>query len=316
VPIYLTGNDVTSLLTMDDAVSAVEAGFRALADGQASNVPRTRLRLPNGAFNMMSAAAPGLGVMGLKAYGVGGGRRGGFHVQLSSTETGELLAIMEASALGQIRTGAASGVATKYMAREDATTVGVIGAGYQSRGQLEAVCAVRDIVRVKVFSPTESRRETYASEMSERLGVEVVAVEDAETCVRDSDIVPVITDASEPVIRGEWLDSGSHVNAAGANSSTRRELDNEAVRRADVIATDDIAQAKTECGDLLTAIDAGVIRWENVRGLAEVIAGVTPGRNSDDDVTLFESQGIALEDIAVAKHVYELARNQGVGVEL
>ena len=316
MPIYLTGNDVTSLLTMDDAVSAVEAGFRALADGQASNVPRTRLRLPNGAFNMMSAAAPGLGVMGLKAYGVGGGRRGGFHVQLSSTETGELLAIMEASALGQIRTGAASGVATKYMAREDATTVGVIGAGYQSRGQLEAVCAVRDIVRVKVFSPTESRRETYASEMSERLGVEVVAVEDAETCVRDSDIVPVITDASEPVIRGEWLDSGSHVNAAGANSSTRRELDNEAVRRADVIATDDIAQAKTECGDLLTAIDAGVIRWENVRGLAEVIAGVTPGRNADDDVTLFESQGIALEDIAVAKHVYELARNQGVGVEL
>ncbi|HAL49368.1 MAG: ornithine cyclodeaminase family protein [SAR202 cluster bacterium] len=316
MPLYLTEDNVTSLLTMSDAIDTVEAGFKALAEGQASNVPRTRLRLPNGAFNMMSAAAPGLGVMGLKAYGAGGGRRGGFHVQLSSTETGELLAIMEASALGQIRTGAASGVATRHMARDDASTVGVIGAGYQSRSQLEAVCGVRDVGRVKVFSPTKARRDAYASEMGERLGVEVVPVGDAELFVGDSDIVLVMTNASEPVIQGEWIGPGTHVNAAGANSQNRRELDIEAVRRADVVAVDDIAQAKTECGDLLSAVDAGVIRWEHVRGLADVIGGVTPGRKSPNDVTLFESQGIAIEDIAVAKHVYEQAKLQGVGVEL
>ena len=316
MPLYLTEADVTGLLTMGDAITAVAAGFKALADGQASNVPRTRLQLPNGAFNMMSAAAPGLGVMGLKAYGVGGGRRGGFHVQLSSIETGELLAIMEASALGQIRTGAASGVATRHMARDDASTVGVIGAGYQSRSQLEAVCRVRDIARIKVFSPTKTRRDAYALEMGERLGVEAAAVGDAETCVRDSDIVLVITSASEPVIQGEWIAPGTHVNAAGANSRTRRELDVEAVRRANVIVVDDIAQAETECGDLLSAVEAGAVRWEHVRGLAEVVGGVTPGRKSPSDVTLFESQGIALEDIAVAKHVYEQAKLQGVGVEL
>jgi ornithine cyclodeaminase/alanine dehydrogenase-like protein (mu-crystallin family) len=152
--------------------------------------------------------------------------------------------------------------------------------------------------------------------MGERLGVEVVPVGDAELFVGDSDIVLVMTNASEPVIQGEWIGPGTHVNAAGANSQNRRELDIEAVRRADVVAVDDIAQAKTECGDLLSAVDAGVIRWEHVRGLADVIGGVTPGRKSPNDVTLFESQGIAIEDIAVAKHVYEQAKLQGVGVEL
>ena len=309
--LYLTEQDVVGLLSMEDALQAVEDGFAALALGEASNVPRSRLPLPRGAFTVMSAAAPGLGVMGLKTYAASA-----FHVQLSSTATGELLAIIEAYALGQLRTGAASGVATRHMARENASTVGIIGAGRQAEAQLRAVCLVRDIRRVKVFSPTAERREAFASRMAARLGIEVSAVGSAETCVRDSDIVVTITSSTEPVVQGRWIEPGTHINAAGANHWLRRELDQEAVRKASVIVVDDLVQAKGECGDLMYPVESGILRWEQVRSLAEVVAGVAPGRRREQDVTLFESQGIALEDIAVGARVYHLAREKGVGREL
>ena len=314
--LFLTEEDVGSLLTMDMALAAVEEGFKLQAEGKATNSPRSRLRLPNGVFNFMSAAAPGLGVMGLKAYAATRGNPVRFHVQLSSTETGELLAIMEASTLGQVRTGAASGVATKYMAREDASTVGIIGTGYQAMSQLEAVCGVRNISVAKVYSRTPERRETFATEMSERLGITVSAVDSAESCVADSDIVITITSSSKPVLNGEWLTPGTHMNASGANHWMRTELDGEAVKRASIVVTDDVEQAKLECGDLLYPVERGIIRWEQVRNLSEVIAGRAPGRNAPDDITLFESQGLALEDIATGIRVYELARERGVGQEL
>ena len=305
--LFLTEEDVGGLLTMDVALEAVEHAFKLQAEGLATNNPRTRLRLPTGAFNLMSAASPGLGVMGLKAYAVARGNPTRFHVQLSSTETGELLALIEASKMGQIRTGAATGVATKYMARRDASTVGVIGAGYQARSQLEAVCGVRNIRSVKVFSRTPEHREGFASEMGGALDIPVTAVDSAEACVEGSDVVITITSSSTPVLNGDWLAPGTHVNAAGANHWMRRELDDEAVRRAKVIVTDDVDQAKAECGDLIYPIERGISRWEEVRNLSEVIAGRAPGRTADEDITLFESQGLALEDIAVGKRVYELA---------
>lgn len=311
MPLYLTEDDVLGLITIDDAIEAVQAGFAAWARGEASNLPRQRVRLPNGEFNMMSAAAPGLGVMGLKAYG--GGSRSGFHVQLSSTDTGELLAIIEASRLGQLRTGAASGLATRHMARADASTVGVLGAGYQARTQLEAVARVRRITSAKVFSPTQRRRQSYASEMSTCLGFEVTPVETAESCVRGSDIVIVVTNASTPVLNGSWLESGTHVNAAGANSHRRRELDDDAVKKASIVVVDDLDQARIECGDIIHAADLGVMRWEQVRSLAEVVGGVTPGRSSDEEITLFESQGVALEDVALAATAHQMALERGVG---
>ena len=315
VALYLTERDVVGLLSMEDALQAVEDGFAALARGEASNIPRSRFPLPGGAFNVMSAAAPGLGVMGLKTYGTSGGSAT-FHVQLSSTDTGELLAIIEASALGQLRTGAASGVATRHMAREDASTVGIIGAGRQAEAQLRAVCLVRDIRRVGVYSPTAERREAFAARMAARLGIEARPVDSAEACVRDSDIVVTITSSSEPVVEGRWIEAGTHINAAGANHWLRRELDQEAVEKTSVIVVDDLAQARVECGDLMHPVDRGVLTWEQVRSLAEVVAGVTPGRRREEDVTLFESQGIALEDIAAGARVYRLALEKGVGKEL
>ena len=314
--LFLTEKDVSGLLTMDMALEAVEEGFRLQAEGKATNSPRSRIRLPGGPFNFMSAASQGLGVMGHKAYAATRGNPVRFYLHLCSSETGELLSVMEASDLGQVRTGAASGVATKYMAREDASTVGVIGAGYQARTQLEAVCRVREVRNARVFSRTPERRARFAADMSAKLGVEVAAVESAEECARNSDVVVTITSSSRPVLEGQWLSPGTHINAAGSNHWMRRELDGEAVGRCDIVVTDDVEQAKLECGDLLYPIERGTVRWEQVRNLSDVIAGRTPGRTGDDDITLFESQGLALEDIAVGARVYEMARERGIGQEL
>ena len=314
--LFLTEKDVSGLLSMDMALEAVEEGFRLQGEGKATNSPRSRIRLPGGPFNFMSAASDGLGVMGHKAYAAVRGHPTRFYLHLCSSETGELLSVMEASDLGQVRTGAASGVATKYMAREDASTVGVIGSGYQARAQLEAVCGVRPVRSARVFSRTPERRDKFAIDMSTELGIDVAAAESAEECVKDSDVVITITSASRPVLEGEWLSPGTHINAAGSNHWMRRELDGKAVERCHVIVTDDVEQAKLECGDLLYPMERGTVRWEQVRNLSDVIAGRTPGRSGDDDITLFESQGLALEDIAVGARVYALARERGIGQEL
>ncbi len=318
MPLYLTEDDVRKVLTMEVAVEAVEEAFRQFADGQAVNHPRARVGADGGALHFMAAASTGLGVMGTKTYGAvrGGGPDIRFYVQLISTTTGEVLAIIEASALGQVRTGAASGVATKYMAREDASTVGVIGSGYQAVTQLEAVSRVRDITSAKVFSRTAARREEFGEAMTSKLGIEVTPVDSGDACVEGADVVITITNSSRPVLLGEWLSPGAHINAAGSNHWMRRELDDQAIFRSDIIATDDVDQAKIECGELVHAIERGVKRWQQVRHLADMVSGTIPGRESDEQITLFESQGIALEDIAAGLRVYELAKEQGLGIVL
>lgn len=315
MPIYLTEKDVESLLTMDVALDAVENVFREHGEGRATNKPRYRVPFGNGSLQVMSAAAPGLGVVGVKAYiAARGGAR--FHVHLYSAETGEFLAMMEANALGQTRTGAATGVASSYMARDDAATIGMIGCGYQARAQLEAVCAVREIRDVKAYSPTSDRRETFSTEMSAKLGVNVTPVDSAEEATSQADVVVAITSASRPVLDGKWLRPGTHVNAVGGNHWMRRELDEVAIRRADLLVVDDLEQAKAECGDLISPVERGIIRWEQVAELSDLVTGRVPGRESAEQITLFESQGIALEDIATGLRIYELAKEQGIGSEL
>jgi ornithine cyclodeaminase/alanine dehydrogenase-like protein (mu-crystallin family) len=313
--LYLTEDDVAELLTMDTALEAVEEGFLHLAEGTASNFPRHRLPNGGGAFNFMAATAPGLGVMGLKVYGVGAGRPR-FLVYLHDTGTGELIALIEASGMGKVRTGAASGVATKYMAREDASTVGMIGSGYQASTQLEAVCKVRGVTGARVFSRTRENRERLASEMERRLGIEVRPVESGRECVEGADIVNVITSASKPVLLGEWLSPGVHVNAAGNNHWMKQEIDYDAVRRSGAIVTDDVEGAKIECGDLVYAVDRGITSWDRVRSLSDIVTGKIAGRSSEEEITLFESQGVAVEDIAVGIRVYRMALERGLGQPL
>lgn len=313
--LFLTEADVQGLLTMELALEEVEAVFRAQATGDAVNQPRYRIPLERGAYNLMSAAWHTKGVVGHKSYVATRGGVG-FHVMLYGTRGEGLLAIFEAGRLGQVRTGAASGVATKFMAREDARVLAIIGSGYQARTQLAAIAAVRPIEAARVYSRSPEHRAAFASEMSEAMGFEVAAAASVAACVDGADVIATITGAAEPVLTGDMVLAGVHINAAGANSWLRRELDTQAVARADVIATDDVAQARVECAELMRAVDAGRLTWGRVHELGDIVGGSVAGRTSAGQVTLFESQGIALEDVAVAARLLELARSTGVGTRV
>jgi len=263
-------------------------------------------------LNQMGAADQAEGLMGLKVYTVARGVAR-FVVLLYSTTTGELLALIEADYLGQMRTGAATGVATKYLARPDARFAAIIGTGLQARSQLQAVSEVRKLERVRAYGRDPARRANFCQEMNERLGLEMVAAESAEEAVRDAEIVITMTNTVKPVLSGEWLAPGTHVNAAGANFAFRREVDEETIRRASLIAVDSLEQAKIEAGDLIEPFKQDPSGWDRVRELAEVVSGKLPGRGSPDQITLFKSVGIATWDIAAASRVYQRAQKEGLG---
>ena len=313
--LLLTEADVTTLLPMSLVLEAVEEVFRWQGEGKLTNRPRVRLAVPGGLLQVMPAAVPEARVMGLKAYATVRGNAK-FVVLLFSAETGALLAVIEADRLGQMRTGAASGVATRYLARPDADRVGCYGTGWQAQSQLEAVCAVRKVREVRVYGRNAERRERFAAEMSGTLGLTVTPVDRPEAAARDAAIVVTVTSSKTPVLEGRWLAPGAHVNAAGSNALQRAELDVEAVRRASLVVTDSLEQARLESGDLVAPIEQGVLRWEDVHELGEVVAGKRPGRRSPDDITLFESQGVAMEDVAVAARLVARARERQTGREI
>ena len=314
MPLFIREQDVKQLLTMDDALDAVEEAFRLQGLGRTDNRPRQRPRLERTMLQVMSAALPGIG-FGLKAYTIAsGGVR--FVVLLWDEETGDLQAVIEAAYMGQMRTGAASGVATRHLARSDAATVGIFGTGTQAPTQLEAVCAVRPIEHVWAYSPTPEHRRRFAAEMSERLDVTVDPVDTPRAAVSDADVVITITKAAEPLFDGDWLRPGVHVNAAGSNRPSAREIDLRTVERADLVTIDDRAQGRVEAGDLIAAVEQGALSWDRVVELGQIVAGTRKGRRAPDDVTLFESLGVAIEDVAVARRVVDKALRLDVGEDL
>ncbi len=318
MPLFLSEKDVTDLLTMEDALGAVEAVFKLHATGEATNESRRRSRAAGATLHVMSGAAANFGsfkgLLGLKAYTVT--RRGArFHVSLYDAESGELLAFIEADKLGQMRTGAASGIATKYLARRNARTVGVYGTGWQARSQLEAVCAVRDIEKVKVYSRSPENRASFCLEMSARLNDVAMSPVERPEAAAESDIVITITSSRDPVLLGAWLKPGAHVNAAGGNSLLRREFDDDVIKRSSFIAVDSIDQARIEAGELVTSVEKGLLTWERVKELRSVVSGELRGRTGDDEITLFKSLGIAIEDIATAAALFQKAKAQKVGRE-
>jgi alanine dehydrogenase len=310
-PLYLTEADVGRLVGVKDAIAALEEMFASWGDPLTHNLPRQRAKLPAGAFNHMGAAYGAKKIYGLKAY-AGNNEKPG-HALIYSSDDGSLKAVIECDLLGQIRTGAASGVATRLMANAAAHTLGVIGTGKQSKAQVRAVFAVRPIRRINVFARTAEHRERYAREMEQELGIEARPAASAEACVGDAQVVVTITKSAEPVCRGAWLAPGTHVNVAGANAGNRREVDGEAVLRAAVRVTDHIEQAKVEAGEFRDLVAAGKLAWSDIRELGELATGKAKGRNSPSDVTLFKSLGIALEDMAFGEVVYQRALAQGVG---
>lgn len=311
----LTEEDVKRLLTLEDALREVEAALRDLGDGKAENRPRQRVRGAHTVLNVMPASWPARGYYGFKYYTISR-EAARFWVQLFDASTGNLLAVLEANRLGQQRTGAASAIATKYLARPDASIAGILGTGWQAESQLEALCAVRRISAIRCYSRTESKRLAFAERMSSVLGVNATPAVSAEAAVREADIVVAATTSATPVIQGEWLEPGAHINAMGANRSEARELDDAAMRRCSVVVADSVDQARLEAGDLVEAVSQGVLRWDRISELGQLVAGKGPRRTRREEVTLFKSLGLGIEDVAVAAFVYERARKEGVGTEV
>jgi ornithine cyclodeaminase/alanine dehydrogenase-like protein (mu-crystallin family) len=309
VPLYLSENDVESLVSPAVAVDAVEGCFRRMAAGEVEIAPRRRLRLPEGSLADMAAADAGLGLAGGKLYAATP-NGATFVVCLFDAESSALVAVIEADRLGQLRTGAASGVAARHLAKGDARTLGVIGCGHQAETQVACVrAALPSIERVVAYCRTPEKLAAFC----ERTGAE------AGESHRDAgaqDVVVTITSSRDPVLRGEWLTPGALVCAAGANVVTRRELDNTVLERARFVCCDLIAQAKLESGDLVEPVQAGVLDWLEVHELHEVVAGELAGRQSDDDIVVFKSNGLAAWDVALGAEAVRLAREQGVGAEL
>ena len=309
MPLYLSEADVDGLLPPADAVEAVEGCFARLASGAVENRPRFRLGLDDGRLNVLAAADLELGVAGLKAYAAfrSGAR---FVVALFAADRPELLALVEADRLGQRRTGAASAVAAKHLARPGARTLGVIGAGWQAESQVECLrAALPGIDRVVAYSRTEERLDEFCRRF------------DAEPAeynrdAAEQDIVVTMTTSRDPVLRGEWLREGALVCAAGANRIDARELDNAVIERAAFVCCDSKEQARLEAADIAEPVEQGVLDWLEVHELAEVVGGEVQGRAHDEDIVLFKSLGIAAEDVAVAKVVYDRALERGVGESL
>ncbi len=293
----ITEQDVLKLLPMREAVRLVREAFVGLADGSAMNQPRRRLVTPEGAVLHQLAGAFGK-YFGAKIYSTHVKHGAWFTVLLYDAATARPLATIEANHLGQIRTGAASAVATDLLARKDAAVLGVIGTGFQAQTQIEAIRVVRDIREVRVWSRSPERREAFAVKMNAR------ATATAEEAIRGADIIVTATFAKDPVLEDAWVSPGAHVNAIGSNNPLRREIPAELVQRAALIAVDAIDQARIESGDLLLAWTTPE-QWADPR-LVELstVATSRRRRETDQDVTIFKSNGLGVQDIAVGGYVY------------
>ena len=313
--LYLTEDEVSQVLTMDLAIEAVAQAFRKLGLDEAENVPRRRCQTDKVMLHVLPAAVKTLGAIGYKAYTTS--RTGArFHVTLFDATTGEMTAVIEADALGQYRTGAASGVATRKLARPDAATVGCFGTGKQARTQLLAVAKVRTLKSIKVYGRDAERRKDFAQHVASKTGVETVPVERPEDAARGCDIVITATTAREPVLFGEWLAEGTHVNLIGSNFLSKTEADVEVFRRATVVTVDSKEQGKLEAGDFVAALNQSILSWSEIRDLAPVLLDRYPGRQTPQDITIFKSLGLGVEDVALAVRVVERARQQGIGREI
>lgn len=340
VTLILRESDVRAVLTMPDTMNIVEAALRRLGRGEALNQPRVRVVVPKrGVLHTLPAYVPGqagapdaegVGFIGLKTYtAFAGGVR--FAVLLSSAEDGRLLAIIEADWLGQMRTGAASGVATRALARPGARIVGMIGAGGQAGTQLLAMCNARPVEIVYVYARDAERLRDFCARMGAETDLDVRPVAIAEEAIRPAEIVVTATTSRNPVMQGAWLQPGAHVNAMGSNWGDRREVDDETLARSQLIAIDSLEQARIEAGDLLIPAREGRFDWEQAVAQGRLIelgallanaptasgdGSARPGKLADDAITLFKSLGLGVEDVAVAAHVYTLARERGLGEEL
>ncbi|WP_433624818.1 ornithine cyclodeaminase family protein [Halomicrococcus sp. NG-SE-24] len=313
--LFLTSDDVSGLATPGEYVEAVREGYRQRGEGAPAE-PRTTLvnDEPTGMLTGYSAVLPETGAMGGYMYTAGFGERDAWFVTpLFDAESGEPKALLDGASMNPFKTGAAGAVGVDALAREDATKLAIVGSGAQARGQLRATATVRDLDSVWVYSPTKENRESFAAEMNERLDASVAAVASSAAAVEDADVVVTATNASEPVFDGDLLDDGTHVTAMGQYHPEKRELDAETIARATYVP--DLRDRVTQdAGSFLHALEEGVVSEDHVHAeLGEVVAGKAPGRESDDEVTVFDSGGTGIETVAAAQLLYEKARSEDLG---
>ena len=313
--LFLSEDDVKQVLTATMALEAVESAHRDLSLGQAQDTPRARTRLPQTVLHILQGALPAQGVLGYKAYTTNrSGNR--FLVYMFDAASGRLLALIEADYMGMIRTGAASGVAAQWLARPDTSVAGVFGAGWQAEGHVRGICAAMPLELVKVFSRDAVKLRAFCERLSGMTGVAVVPAASAEDTVRGSSLIGTVTTAAQPLFDVDWLEPGTHINAAGSNALIRQELPEAALRRCAVVAVDAVPTALAEAGDLLPYLEKGRLHARQLVELGDIIVGRHAGRTASEQITLFESQGMAIQDLAVAIRVVAAARERGLGVEL
>ncbi|WP_224268819.1 ornithine cyclodeaminase family protein [Haloprofundus salinisoli] len=316
--LFLTSDDVAGLATSAEYVDAVREGYRQRGEGAPAE-PRTKLvnSDPPGMFTTYAAVLPETGAMGGYMYAAGFGERDAwFMTPLFDAESGQPLALLDGASMNPFKTGAAGGVAVDALAREDAESVAVIGSGAQARGQLRATAAVRDLDTVWVYSPTKEHRESFAGEMDRLLDASVAAVASSAAAVEGADVVITATNAPEPVFDGDLLEPGTHVTAMGQYNADKREVDATTIERSKYVP-DLRARATEDAGSFLHAMEAGVVTEADIYAeLGEVVAGEVPGREDDEEITLFDSGGTGIETVAAAYMLYEKARDEGLGTTI
>jgi alanine dehydrogenase len=313
VALILREADVQAVIEIDDIIAAVEASMKELGEGIAQNEPRRRVFAPGGLLNVMFASYPGGRCTGLKAYTIADGRVR-FLVTLFGLD-GSLEAFIEADFMGAYRTGSATAVAVRALARPGPATVALIGTGWQANTQALAVSRVIGIKELRVFSRDYERRAGFAREQADQLGVATVAAGSAELAVRGADVVITMTTSQSPVIEADWVEPHTLVVAAGSNFRNRAEIPPDLVARAQTVVVDQLAAAQLESGDLIAAHEAGKFDWSRAVELGAVVAGKWQ-KQPGPGITLFESHGLALWDLAAGSVVLKAARERGLGEEV
>ena len=313
--LFLRDEDVNRCLSMEAMLEAIETMQRRFGQGAAYNLARRKIIGEGGLLSVMGGGLFYDRVFGVKTYTVVSGKYS-FQVSLYDSDTGELLCNTQANRLGQLRTGATTGVAVKYLSNSDSTTLGIIGTGYQAPTQLEAICQVRGIQEIRAFSRTPERRESFAKTMSGSLGIKVIPVDSGEQAVTGSGIVVCIAANLDPVLRGEWLPAGVTVIGAGPTTWRAREVDDQVLTRADKIFVDSLEQAPVESGDMASAVDRGILQWSRLQELRHAVAKNLPGRDDPSQIIFAKLMGTGVADVAAAKLAYDRARDQGLGMEM
>ena len=313
--LFLRDEHVSQCVNMKEMLAAIENMQAHYGQGEAYNLGRRKIIAETGMLSVMGGGLYYEGVLGVKTYTVVRGSYS-FQVSLYDAATGKLLCYTQANRLGQLRTGATTGVAVKHLANSGPVTVGIIGTGGQAPTQLQAVASVRELSGVKAFSRNPERRADFAARMSESLGVEVKSAETNTEAVEGCDVVIGIAATTEPVISGDWLKEGATVIGAGPTTWRVSEVDEKTLTRADKLFVDSLDQAPIEAGDIAAAVDKGLLNWSQLTELRYAVCGAISGRDNEGQIVYAKLMGTGVADVAAAKLAYDNARREGLGTEV